>query len=107
MANGKTNGKPNGKKQRAPKRSPRPVDPVNNYEDHICLLLAIRGRSNRAIMKATNLSPAQIGYRMKKFGISRMDYRNGEGAFVRSIDKVTAVYAEKELLRYLRIHVGN
>jgi hypothetical protein len=95
----------NGKKQRA-KRLPRPVDPVNNREDHICLLLAIRGRSNKAIIKETNYSPGMISYRLKKFGVSRMDYRNGEGPFAKAADKFTEVVAEKELLRYLRIHVG-
>jgi hypothetical protein len=92
--------------RRKQQTSPRPVDPVNNSQDHECLLLAMRGRSNRAIIKKTQLTPGQISYRLRKFDVSRMDFRNGEGQFAEAVDRATEGIAEKALLKYLRIHVG-
>lgn len=87
------------------KRSPRPVDPVNNSEDYTCLFLAMLGRSNRAIIGQTNLSQGQITYRLRKFEISRMDYRNGVGPVSDYIDQKAGGFARKALLNHLRQHV--
>jgi hypothetical protein len=86
-------------------RSPRPVDPVNNGEDYQCLLLAMFGRSNHAIMSRTSLSQGQITYRLRKFEISRMDYRNGTGPVAEYIDRAAKGFARKALLAHLRQHV--
>lgn len=86
-------------------RSPRPVDPVNNDQDYKCLLLAMYGRSNRAIIGQTNLSPGQITYRLRKFEISRMDYRNGEGPLAKYVDQAVGGFARKALMKHLRQHV--
>jgi hypothetical protein len=94
------------KRRKQSNRPPRRVDAINNYADHWCLLLAMRGRSNRAIIKKTGLTPSQISYRLKTFGVSRMDYRNGEGPLARKVDKATEELAEAALLRHLEAHVG-
>ena len=86
-------------------RLPRPVDPVNNDQDFKCLLLAMYGRSNRAIIGQTNLSPGQISYRLRKFEISRMDYRNGEGPISAYIDQRAGGFARKALMAHLRQNV--
>jgi hypothetical protein len=87
------------------KRTPRPVDPVNNSEDFRCLVLAMLGRSNKAIISETNYSPGMITYRLRKFEISRMDYRNGEGPIAGYIDNAASGFARKALLAHLRQHV--
>lgn len=87
------------------RRSPRPVDPVNNDQDFKCLLLAMYGRSNRAIISKTKLSPGQISYRLRKFEVSRMDYRNGEGPLAEYVDQASGGFARKALLAHLRQHV--
>jgi hypothetical protein len=87
------------------KRSPRPVDPVNNGEDFRCLFLLMLGRSNKAIMREMDYSPGMITYRARKFEISRMDYRNGDGPLVSYIDQATEGFGRKKLLAHLRQHV--
>ncbi len=84
----------------------RRVDAVNNTQDHWCLILAMRGRSNRAIIAKTGLSPGQISYRLRLYGVSRMDYRNGVGPLAKKVDKETEAIAEQALLAHLRIYVG-
>lgn len=92
------------------KRNPnivsRPVDAVNNTQDRWCLILAMRGRSNRAIIAKTGLTPGQITYRLRLYEVSRMDYRNGEGPLAQKVDKATEGLAEQALIAHLRRHVG-
>lgn len=87
------------------RQSPRPVDPVNNWQDRWCLLLAMRGRSNRAIIKRTRLTPGQISYRLKKYDVSRMEFRNGEGRFAEIVDKSLKNIAHESLMQHLQRHV--
>lgn len=82
------------------------MDVQNNTQDHLCVILALRGRSNRAIIQKTGLSPGQIHYRLKLFDVKRMEYRDGTSPFAVKIDKVTEELAEKALLDHLRTHVG-
>ncbi len=67
----------------------------------------MKGRSNRAIRAATNLTPGQITYRLRTFDVSRMDYRNGVGTFAKAFDQATADIAEKVLRRHLAKLFGN
>ncbi len=93
-------------RKRNPNRVHRRVDGVNNTQDHWCLLLAMRGRSNRAIFAKTGLSNGQISYRLRLYGVSRMDYRNGVGPLAKKVDKATEGLAEQTLLSHLRTYVG-
>lgn len=92
--------------RRNPNIKPCRVDVINNYDDHACVLLAMRGRSNKAIYAKTGLSNGQISYRLKKFEIRRMDYRDGVSAFANQVDKMTETLAEASLLKYLKTHIG-
>lgn len=87
------------------RRLPRHVDPYNNQADHWCIILALRGRSNKSIIRETGLSPGQISYRLKKFEVKRMEYRDGTSAFAKQVDKVTDKLAEKALLDHIRHHM--
>ena len=55
----------------------RRVDPLNNSEDFECLMLAEFGLSGKFISQSTHLSPGQVGYRIRKAGMSLRNYRNG------------------------------
>lgn len=84
----------------------RRVDPVNNWEDHTCLILLMRGRSNKAIREQTGQSDGQIAYRAKKYECSRSAYRDGTSAFARQVDNTTDGLAEAALQKYITKHLG-
>jgi hypothetical protein len=100
------------RRRKNPNLVPRRVDIVHNHDDHWCVILAMRGRSNRAIRSETGLSNGQISYRIKNYlqeegePNARMAYRDGTSAFAKEVDKVTEKLAEKALLKHLRTHVG-
>lgn len=80
---------------------PRKVELLKG-DDFKCALLGSLGFSTKLIMEHTDLTPAQVGYRLRKGGIRRMDYRNGESAVASAMmqkARVIAVPAVKEHLR--------
>ncbi len=80
---------------------PRRVDLLSG-SDFKCALLGSLGFSTRLIMQHTDLTPSQIGYRLRKGEIRRSDYRNGESSVAASMlqrARVVAVPALKEHLR--------
>jgi hypothetical protein len=85
----------------ATKTSPRKVELLKG-DDFKCALLGSLGFSTKLIMEHTDLTPAQVGYRLRKGGIRRMDYRNGESAVASALlhkARVIAVPTVKEHLR--------
>jgi hypothetical protein len=48
--------------------------------DFTCALLGSLGFSTRLIMEHTDLTPSQVGYRLRLGGVRRSDYRNGASA---------------------------
>ncbi len=65
-------------------------------------ILGSIGWSTSAIMRETHLSPGQISYRLKKFDVRRMDYRDGISPVARSIFRRHKIIAEKALRKKLR-----
>ena len=43
-----------------------------------CAIMGALGIGNRGITKRTGLTDCQVNYRLRKAGIKRADYRNGE-----------------------------
>ena len=80
---------------------PRKVELLKG-DDFKCALLGSLGFSTKLIMEHTELSPSQVGYRLRKGGIRRMDYRNGESALAATMlqkARVVAIPVVKEHLR--------
>jgi hypothetical protein len=80
---------------------PRKVELLKG-DDFKCALLGSLGFSTKLIMEHTDLTPGQVGYRLRKGGIRRLDYRNGESAVASAMlqkARVIAVPAVKEHLR--------
>lgn len=48
-----------------------------NEDDRQCALLGALGFTSNFIRKSTGLTFGQIGYRLKRAGVVRADYRNG------------------------------
>jgi len=75
-------------------------------EDFRCALLGSLGFSTRCIMEHTDLTPSQIGYRLRMGGIRRIDYRNGESPVATALMKKARTIAipavEKHLHQVLR-----
>lgn len=49
----------------------------SNGQDFDCVLLGSLGFSSRLIERKTGLTMGQIGYRLKKASVRRLDFRNG------------------------------
>lgn len=94
---GRNHGRPHGARR---------VDPQNNWEDRWCLVLLIRGRSNKAIREQTGQTNGQIAYRAKKYECKRSDYRDGTSVFARRVDEVTDELAKSALKKYIAKHLG-
>ncbi len=80
---------------------PRKVELLKG-DDFKCALLGSLGFSTKLIMEHTDLTPGQVGYRLRKGGIRRLDYRNGESAVASAMlqkARVLAVPVVKEHLR--------
>jgi len=81
---------------------PRRVDFFDVADDFECAFLGSLGFSTRCILKHTKLSPGQIGYRLKKAEIRRMDYRDGESDTATMVLRSLRDRLEKDLNAYLR-----
>lgn len=84
----------------------RRVDPVNDGDDRMCLLLAMKGRSNQNIRQETDLSDGQISYRLRSYEIKRVDYRDGVSPLAKAVDKVASGIADRQLNQHLKTHMG-
>ena len=80
MKTKKQNGK-NGVRQAVPARR------VNLLagDDFKCAIMGSLGFSTNLIMRHTEFTPSQVGYRLRKAEIRRSDYRNGESAVAESM----------------------
>lgn len=61
------------------------VDFPNNLQDCFCIILGSFGFSDHCIMRVTGLGASQVHYRLKKAGISRKAYRDGETALAGAV----------------------
>jgi hypothetical protein len=77
---------------------PRRVN-IDDETDFQCLHLGATGMSTRFIQNQTGLSPCQVTYRLQKFAIRRMDYRNGTSPIAQEVLK-TAAKRTATILRY-------
>src|SRR5256885_451179 len=88
---------------RQPKREKRRfVDFLAMDEDHECALLGALGFSSNYILSQTGLTPGQIGYRLKKAEISRMDFRNGSSPWAKMMLRNMKETTEPRLTEYLK-----
>ena len=60
------------------KSKPKRVDPLGNDDDFATLMLGAAGLHGSAIRRNTGYSEGQISYRLRKYGISRRDIRDGK-----------------------------
>lgn len=63
---------------------PRSVD-LFGGDDFECVLLGSLGFSTRLIQNRTGLTPSQVAYRLRRAGVKRADYRNGESTLATSV----------------------
>lgn len=97
------NGHSNGRKTIAfIEQQRRLVDFLNQDEDQECALLLALGYSDRFIMQRTGLRATQIHYRGKKAGVSRMEFRNGEGIFAKAVLNHAMDVAQPRLMSHLK-----
>lgn len=61
------------------------VDFLHNAKDLEAAVLASMGFSTDFIQAKTGLSPGQIGYRLKRAGVKRAEYRSGNSALARMV----------------------
>lgn len=61
------------------------ISVLANQQDFECCLLGGLGFSSEVIHRRTGLSIGQIQTRLRKAGISRMNYRNGKSAFALAV----------------------
>lgn len=80
---------------------PRRLDFYQDEADHVCGIMLLRGRSNKAIMKVTGLTQSQIQYRATRISIKRGAYRDGTSPFAKQADIITAKLAEKAIYDHL------
>ena len=80
---------------------PRPVNLLHG-DDFKCALLGSLGFSTRLIMRHTDLTPSQIGYRLRKGEIRRSDYRNGDSSVAESMMQRARSVAVPALKQHLR-----
>lgn len=62
-------------------------------DDFKCALMGSLGFSTRMIMEHTELSPSQVGYRLRMGGIKRADYRNGTSVVAQNLLRKARVVA--------------
>ena len=84
-----------------PRTLPRPVNLLYG-DDFKCALLGSLGFSTRLIMRHTDLTPSQIGYRLRKGEIRRSDYRNGESSVAENLLKRAQTVAVPAIKQHLR-----
>ena len=83
------------------KTQPRKVELLKG-DDFKCALLGSLGFSTKLIMQHTDLTPGQVGYRLRKGNIRRTDYRNGESAVASALLNKARVIALPTVKEHLR-----
>ena len=76
-------------------------------ENFLCCRLALLGFSTKLIMRKCDLSRSQVLYRLKRAGIRRWDYRNGESEIANVVIQRTQQATKRDLetrLRPLLVH---
>lgn len=89
-------------KQPAAPTKPRRVDWELYDEDYECTYLGALGRSNRNIIARTKLSPGKISYRLRKYQIRRLDYRDGTSDIALIVERALRGPISKQLTEYLK-----
>lgn len=90
------------------RKAPRRVDFIGDRADHILLTYVGLGYSSRFIQARTGLTLWQISYRamkLRRLGISRSDYRNGEGIAAQIVLRHAERQIDAALVRYLQAHL--
>ncbi len=98
-------GNQNGKHANGGRTVARPVNLLAG-DDFKCAIMGSLGFSTNLIMRHTELTPSQVGYRLRKAEIRRSDYRNGESAVAESMlqrARVIAIPAVKAHLKEVMI----
>lgn len=101
--NGNQNGSQHGSRPNRTSHRPkqRLVDFLHVRADYQCALLGAFGFSTYYIKSKTGLSPGQIGYRLKKAEISRMDFRNGQSVYAEMVLRNVRQVAQEKLVKHL------
>jgi len=71
-------------------------------ENFLCCRLGALGFSTRFIEKQTGLSAGQIGYRLRRVGIRRRDYREGVSQIAKWLLDKTKVGVDRNIEERLR-----
>jgi hypothetical protein len=87
------------------KYQPRTVDLLDG-DDFECVLLGSLGFSTRLIQSRTGLTPSQVGYRLRRAGVKRADYRNGESPLADSVFRTSRRIATPTVQAHVREVLG-
>lgn len=74
---------------------------LNDEKTFKCLILAGLGFSNRYITKCTNLTTSEIAQRVKKAGIKRKFYRDGESIIAQKVEFQASKFVGRTLRNQL------
>jgi len=98
----------NGSLTRKKRKAARRVDFIGDRDDHVLLTYIGLGYTTRFIESNTGLSAWQISYRamkLRRLGISRADYRNGQGIVAQIVREHAQPAIDAALIRYLESHL--
>jgi len=71
-------------------------------ENFLCCRLALLGFSTGLIMRKCDLTESQVFYRLRKAGIRRWDYRNGDSEIAGIVIEQTKQATRRDLEQRLR-----
>ena len=71
-------------------------------DDFKCAIMGSLGFSTNLIMRHTELTTSQVGYRLRKAEIRRTDYRNGDSAVAESMLQKARVIAIPAVKAHLK-----
>lgn len=69
-------------------------------------MMAMNGKSNKAIFIETGLSGGQISYRLRNNNIKWSDFRDGTSDYSKAVDRITRDLAAQMLIRHIKNNVG-
>ncbi len=76
------------------------VDINTSPTDFQCVKLGLLGQSTKCIQRETALTKCQVQYTLKKYSVSRADYRDGKSFVAESL--IDRAKIEQEIKRKLR-----
>lgn len=82
------------------------VNPLTEPNDFKCALAGEFGFSTKHIESQTGLTTSQISYRLRKFGITRANYRNGDSIGARAVLQQARQMVGYQLENNLRTKLG-